>query len=283
MLRRVRGYLLPRTEPVSTASQELQDQGFAMLRSAFTAAEIVALTEDIDQVYIDHPADARAASVRDPAEDEDFRYAMFNRSALVQQAIAHELILRTIEPLLGEDCHVIANTSWRNPVRQSNTHGGGLWHIDAGPHVPRPHDVAWDERIPYPIFVIGAHIYLQDCPLACGPTGFIPGSHKSGRPPPAEHLNDIDLEYDGHKVVPVVAQAGDICLFVSDVWHRRLPAEAAGKGRYFLQVHYGRRDIAQRILPTSEVNHVTEAAQARITCKRESQLLGLHDSLFYDG
>ena len=283
MLRRVKGYLLPRTDRVTAASQELQDQGFTILRGAFAAAEIAALIAEIDQVYIDHPADARAAAVRDPAEDEDFRYAMFNRSALAQKAIAHEPILSTIEPLLGEDCHVIANTCWRNPARRSTTHGGGFWHIDAGPHVPRPRDVAWDERIPYPIFVIGAHIYLQDCPLTCGPTGFIPGSHKSGRPPPAERLDDIDLDYEERKVVPAVAQAGDVCLFVSDVWHRRLPADAADKGRYFLQAHYGRRDIAQRVLPTSEVNHVTESAQARITSKRESQLLGLHDNFFYDG
>ena len=122
---------------------------------------------------------------------------MFNRSALAQKAIGRRAILEAIEPLLGEDCHVIANTCWRNPPRDANTHGGGFWHIDAGPHIPRDPDIPWDERIPYPIFAIGAHIYLKDCPIECGPTGVIPGSHKSGRPPPADRFDDVDLTFNG--------------------------------------------------------------------------------------
>ena len=283
MLTRVRGYLRPRTEPGSAAAAELESIGFTQLTGVFTAPEIEALKRELTQVYSDYPADGRAAAVRDPAEDEDFRYQMFNRSPLAQKAIGKRAILDAIEPLLGEDCHLIGNTCWRNPPRDTNTHGGGFWHIDAGPHIPRDPDIPWDERIPYPIFAIGAHIYLKDCPLECGPTGVIPGSHKSGRPPPSDRVEDPELTCNGNNVVALTAKAGDVCLFVSDAWHRRLPTSAGDTGRFFLQAHYGRRDIAQRVLPTAEVNHVSEAARGRIENDRERRLLGLHQNFFYDG
>ena len=265
------------------ASQHLEQLGYAVLQQIFDEQAVQALAEELNGVYDSIPPDDRTQGNRSSAEDNDFRYQMFNRSALAQQALAHPAILATIEPLLGSDCHVIANTCWRNPPRKHNQHGGGHWHIDSGPHVPRPPGIDWDERIPYPIFAIGAHIYLQDCPLACGPTGVIPGSHKSGCAPPADQRDNVALSWQEQQVVPLEAKAGDVALFVSDAWHRRLPSGADDKGRFFLQVHYARRDIAQRILTTDQLNHVSADASARITSKRERTLLGLHSPFFYDG
>ncbi|MGD8418688.1 MAG: phytanoyl-CoA dioxygenase family protein [Pseudomonadales bacterium] len=283
MLRRVRGYLLPYDGDAPPASVQLQEEGYAQLEGVLTADEIAALVEETDAVYRDYPRDGRADGVRDPEEDEDFRYEMFNRSRLAQRAIAHPRILEVIEPLLGADCHVIANTCWRNPPRASNGHGGGFWHIDAGPHVPHDPSIPWDDRIPYPVFAIGTHIFLRDCPLEAGPTGVIPGSHKCGAPPPRDRYDDVSLTCNGVGVKPLVARAGDVCLFVSDVWHRRLPSLPGDPGRYFLQVHYARRDIAQRVRTTREVNHVSPEAAARAGSERERQLLGLHRPFFYDG
>ena len=283
MLRRVRGYLLPRKDPAPAASEALERDGFTHLEGVFTPDEVTAMAEEIAQVYTQLSADNRTNGVRPAEEDNDFRYQMFNRSALAQQAVGHPSILEVIEPLLGEDCHVIANTCWRNPPREENQHGGGFWHIDAGPHIPRDPSIPWDDRIPYPIFAIGAHIFLEDCDLNSGPTGVIPGSHKSGSPPPPDRYDDVDLEYQGNKVVPLPARAGDVCLFVSDAWHRRLPSKPGDQGRFFLQVHYGRRDIAQRLIPTSEVNQISDAAMARAGDDREKRLLGLHPVGFYDG
>jgi ectoine hydroxylase-related dioxygenase (phytanoyl-CoA dioxygenase family) len=203
---------------------------------------------------------------------------MLNYGPLTQAAIGHLEILSVIEPLLGNDCHVIANTAWRNPPE----FGGGPWHCDAGPHVPRPEGIEWDDRIPYPVFAIGAHVLLKDCPRSCGPTAVVPGSHRSGRLAPRERLNDPHLTYDGREPVLLEAKAGDVALFVSDVWHRGTPA-SGGTGRLFIQVHYGRRDIAQRIRTTAEVNHLTPEAVARATTKRQRELIGLHDPFFYDG
>ncbi|MEZ5559236.1 MAG: phytanoyl-CoA dioxygenase family protein [Pseudomonadales bacterium] len=283
MLQRVRGYLLPRRGAAGAASAELQELGYTVLRGVLDRTEVATLRADLERVYAEYPADGRAAAVRDPEEDEDFRYQMFNRSAAAQAVIGHPRILETIEPLLGEDCHVIANTCWRNPPRAHNQHGGGFWHIDAGPHVPRDPGIPWDDRIPYPIFAIGAHIYVADCPLASGPTGVIPGSHKSGQPPPRERFDDVHLSWNGQGVVALEAAAGDVALFVSDVWHRRLPTGEGDRGRFFLQAHYGRRDIAQRVLTTAEVNQVSAAALARATTPRARTLIGLHEPFFYDG
>jgi ectoine hydroxylase-related dioxygenase (phytanoyl-CoA dioxygenase family) len=141
--------------------------------------------------------------------------------------------------------------------------------------------VPWDDRIPYPVFAIAAHIFIWDCPLEAGPTGVIPGSHTSGRPPPGARIEDDDLEWNGRPVRPIVAAAGDVALFVSDVWHRGMPAKG-GTGRLFLQVHYGRRDIAQRLRSPELTHQLSPEALARATTPRERTLVGIHEPFFYD-
>ena len=121
------------------ASAQLERDGCTVLRGVFTEAEVAELRTEIDAVFESVPPER----VRD--DKDEFRYEMLNRSAACQRAIAHPRILEVIEPLLGDDCHVIANTAWRNPPEFP----GGFWHSDAGPHVPaargralgRPHPV----------------------------------------------------------------------------------------------------------------------------------------------
>ena len=278
MLRRVGGYLTAHTGEVPEASRQIEREGYAVLRGAFSARQIAPVRSEIAAVYAGGNGDGRAR-----VQDSDFRYEMFNRSPRAQKFVGRREILDVIEPLLGEDCHIIANTCWRNPANTEHRHGGGGWHIDAGPHIPRPEGVEWPDAVPYPVFAIGVHIFLEDCPLECGPTGVIPGSHKSGRFPPLDRRMDEALTCDGVSVLPLVAEAGDVALFASDVWHRRLPAGEGDTGRFFLQVHYARRDIAQRVKTTATVNHLDEAALGRIRSRRERRLLGLHPPGFYDG
>jgi ectoine hydroxylase-related dioxygenase (phytanoyl-CoA dioxygenase family) len=281
MIRRGHPYLKPRTEPASAESHQLEAEGYTVIRGLLSAAELDDLREEIAQVFDRDPADHRNEL---PPEDRDmFRYAMLNRSAAAQRAVAHPGLLEVIEPLLGEDCHVIANTAWRNPAGQPGSHGGQNWHIDAGPHVPLPEGVGWPADIPHPVFALGVHIYLQDCEMEDGPTGVIPGSHLSGRPPPPGRHLDADLEFEGRGVVPLIAKAGDAGLFVSDIWHRRMPTQPGDHGRFFLQVHYGRRDIAQRLLTTAQSNQLSPEAIARAGTERERRVIGLHPPFFYDG
>ena len=270
MVRRIGKNLGVFDRDMPEASRQLEHDGHTVLREVFDAGAVEALAAEIDQVFADGPVDAR--------DRDEFRYEMLNRSALAQAAVGHARILDTIEPLLGDDCHVIANTAWRNPPGFA----GGPWHCDAGPHVPRPHDVPWDERIPYPVFAIGAHILLSDCAEHDGPTAVVPGSNRSGRMAPRGHLTDAQLSYDGRAPVLLTGNAGDVVLFVSDAWHRGTPAGPGGRGRFFLQVHYGRRDIAQRIHTTDHAHQLSVEALGRAVTPRQRSLAGLHDPYFYD-
>jgi ectoine hydroxylase-related dioxygenase (phytanoyl-CoA dioxygenase family) len=273
VIKRLGGYLTLQSGPAPAASAQLEREGWAVLPGVLAPGLVARLAGEIEEAF------ERLPPERGRPDRAEFRYEMLNRSAACQEAVAHPAVLAVLEPLLGEDCHVIANTAWRNPPGFA----GGPWHCDAGPHVPRPEGVPWDERIPYPVFAIGAHLFLRDCPLACGPTAVIPGSHRSGRLPPFDRLDDASLAYEGRSAVALEARAGDVALFVSDAWHRGLPAQPGGTGRLFLQAHYARRDIAQRIRTTAEANHLSGEAVARIRSPRERKLLGLHDPFFYDG
>jgi hypothetical protein len=279
MLTRSSGYLTISSNPAPASVERLQSDGYVVLEGVVAGEELAALCADVERVFEEYPPDDRGDS---PDQSAPFRYEMLNRSGVVQRAIGHPRILQVIEPLLGEDCHVIANTAWRQRSGE-NDHLGRFWHIDAGPHIPRDASIPWDTRIPYPVFVIASHLYLWDCPIEAGPTGLIPGSHTSGQAPPLERLADDHLEWNGRGAISLVARAGDVALFVSDIWHRRMPPGPGDPGRMFVQCHYGRRDIAQRIRPTPSVNHLSAEALARAHTPRDKTLAGYHPLSFYDG
>jgi ectoine hydroxylase-related dioxygenase (phytanoyl-CoA dioxygenase family) len=200
MIRRIGGYLTIRSAPALEASIQLEREGYTVLRDVLSEEEVTALRDDVARVFDELPGDERGE--RSPEDNDMFRYEMLNRSARAQEMVGHPKILETIEPLLGEDCHVIANTAWRNPAGQPGLHGGQVWHIDAGPHVPLPEGAEWPADIPHPVFAIGVHVFLEDCNLEDGPTGVIPGSHLSGRFPPMDRRMDNELDYKGQKIVP---------------------------------------------------------------------------------
>jgi hypothetical protein len=283
VITRSSGYLALRDGPAPSASAQLQSDGHVLIEGVLGGPELEELRRDVERVFEEYPPDERSQK-KPESHWTPFRYEVLNRSGPVQDAIAHPRILEVVDPLLGEDCHVIANTAWWQPAG-NNEHGGRFWHIDSGPHIPRPAEVPWDDRIPYPVFAVAAHIFLLDCPLAAGPTGVIPGSHRSGQAPPVAEAADDHLRWEGRGAVPLVAAAGDVALFVSDAWHRRLPPTADNPGRMFIQCHYGRRDLAQRIRTTSEVNHLSAEAEerARASTRRARRLVGLHPPGFYDG
>lgn len=272
-------YLRVRDEPVSAATEQLERDGFVVLRDPLPTPQIDGLRSEMDRLFAEPDLELRRAD-----DADEYRYAVLNRSAAVQDLVADRAILDVIEPLIGEDCHVIANTAWRNPPGRDVTHGGGGWHCDAGPHVPRPADVSWPDDVPYPVFVVAVHVLLAPMPIESGPTGVIPRSHRSGQAPPGDRYRDVDLTYDGESVLPLVADTGDIAMFVSDIWHRRLPTMAGDPGRDFIQIHYGRRDIAQRLRTTDRTHQLSDEAVERAgTVPRSRTVVGLHEPFFYDG
>jgi hypothetical protein len=274
VIERDRGNLRFTDAPVPAATEHLQREGWARIPGALDPDLVARLRPAMLRLF------ARVADSRPtPRGGDQYRHAVCNRSAIAREAIADRAILDVIEPLLGDDCHVIANTLWRNPAVGFE---GQRWHTDAGPHVPRPPGVPWDDRIPYPIFAVAAHLLLDDVTEADGATAVIPGSHRSGQPVPADRAEELALDLDGVGPTLVTGERGDVIFFVSDVWHRGMPSGPGATGRFFLQCHYGRRDIAQRLLTTKSVNHVPPRVASKLR-GRQATLLGLHKPHFYDG
>ena len=268
-------------------TESLEWRGYCRLEGAFSTAEIERLRRSIDEVYRNYPKDMRAGRFSE-SNAEMFRYEMFNRSEEVRRVTCDARILEVVEPLLGSNCHAISSTAWRNPSDRTHAPNGQGWHVDAGPFVPRPDGTSWPDEIPYPIFVIAVHVYLDDCTIEDGPTAIVEGTHRSGQRPPPElewhaAIPADRLQDDGARNVALVANAGDVTMFVSDVWHRRLPPLEGGTGRYFLQTNYGRRDIAQRILPSTVAPHVSAEALRQCRTERERSVLGIHPQGLYDG
>jgi len=281
LIRRHLSYNRPFDGEAPFASRCIESNGHALLRQVFSPDEIARLRAEIEDVYERVPPDWRPGS---PTLEhaQMYRYEMFNRSALCQEAIGRRAILDVLEPLLGDDYHAISCTTWRNPAGRESAPDGQQWHVDGGPYIARPEDQEWPEHIPYPIFVVTTHIYLQDIAIDDGPTAVIPGSHRSGRLPPHERMWDVELDYKGFKGQPHLASAGDVSFFVSESWHRRMPTTDACKGRFFLQTAFGRREVSQRLRLCKDLNAVSPEALARCKTERDRQLLGLHGAEFYD-
>ena len=127
MLTRRGVYLRHRSEPASLATEQLERDDYTLLTGALSSTETDALRADIDRLFAEPDIELRRAN-----DADEYRYAVLNRSPVVQDLIASRVILDVIEPLIGEDCHVIANTAWRNPAGKAVTHGGGGWHCSDG-------------------------------------------------------------------------------------------------------------------------------------------------------
>ena len=221
MLTRSSGYL-PSAGPAPAAVESLQSDGYVVLHGVFVGEELAALRSDVERVFADYPPDERGDP---PEEAAPFRYEMLNRSSLVQQAIGNPRILETIEPLLGEDCHVIANTAWRQEYRATTDISDASGTSTADPTSRRDPSVPWDPRIPYPVFAIAAHLYLWDCPIEAGPTGVIREATRLDKPSHGEARRRRPAvgrpwRRADRRRSQVTSPSS------SDIWHRRLPRES---------------------------------------------------------
>ena len=123
MIERVKGNLQVLGGVAPEASQALEREGYCVLREVFDAAAIAALAQELDTAFAE-------PSLHGGRDEGEHRHAMLNRSELCQRAIATPRSSKRSSRCLGGDCHVIANTAWRNAA----AFAGGPWHCDAGPH-----------------------------------------------------------------------------------------------------------------------------------------------------
>jgi hypothetical protein len=123
MIRRERGNLVSGPDAdASAATRELLARGAVIVPQVFDLDEVSRLRAAIDAVYAETPP-------RDRYENPVHRHGMLNKCSEAQQALSHPSILATIIPLLGSDCHVIANTAWRQLLPEAiDNPSGDNWH-----------------------------------------------------------------------------------------------------------------------------------------------------------
>ena len=246
----------------------LEGDGCASMAGALTQEQCESAIARIDALEPLHWDEAHGrAGAADRRLD---RYLnVFNRDPYWLQFIDRPGIIDLAESALGPDCHIIGETAWRS-------HPGFVGeplHADYAP-------IAWpDGALPgalrIPMFVLTVHFYLTDVTADLAPTRVVAGSHRAGRAPNAD-----ETSWNGREAAAVLARAGDALVFRSDLWHAGSDNRTAERVRYLLQVHYGRREMAQHFSPYLDWRF-NPAVLAAAT-KRQRRLLGDHDPGPYD-
>ncbi|MDB5865042.1 MAG: dioxygenase [Betaproteobacteria bacterium] len=194
---------------------------------------------------------------------------VFNRDASWLRFLDRPGIIDLAEAALGAECHVIGETAWRS---HPGFRGEPL-HADYLP-------LHWSEgslpdAVRVPIFILTVHFHLSEVTAALAPTRIVPGSHRAGRAP-----RNAEPDWNGRAAERVLAQAGDALIFRSDLWHGGSDNSSQREIRYLLQVHYGRREMAQHYSPFLEWRF--DPRVLATASKRQLRLLGGHEPAAYD-
>jgi ectoine hydroxylase-related dioxygenase (phytanoyl-CoA dioxygenase family) len=243
----------------------LEHEGFALAESALPPRLLEQGRAAIDGLRPVHWDEVHANGRR----YMDRYLCVFNRDPFWLEFLDRPGIIDVAEAALGRDCHIIGETAWRS---LPGFRGDPL-HVDYLP-------VTWTaartaEAPPIPIFILTAHFYLCDVTPDLAPTRVLPGSHRAGRAPRTD-----ESQWNGREALAVLAHAGDCLLFRSDLWHSGSANRRADATRYLVQVHYGRREMAQHFSPYLDWRF--NPAVIAAATKRQKRLLGDHEPGAYD-
>ncbi|MCO6056654.1 phytanoyl-CoA dioxygenase family protein [Pseudomonas sp. MOB-449] len=250
--------------PMSTADHldALHGQGFTVLPGVLDApavATLRGLMDPLTPIHWDYLG----------LVDDHFK-CVFNRGPEWLRYLDLPGVIELAEAALGEDCHVIGQTAWR-------CHPGFVGaelHLDYLA-MELPESLLADPAFLLPMQVCTAHLYLDDIDADLCPTLVIPGSHRSGRKPqPGEN------DWRGKLPEAVLCQAGDVLVFRSELWHAGSRNRTSERSRYLLQVHYGRRMVAQKFSPYLDFRFNPDVLAA--CTPRQRRLLGDHEAAEYD-
>ena len=259
---------------VESRVEALRRDGYVYFPGVLNADEIGELRAAMDRLEARQESFDRDST--DGGYHEKHIKCVFNRDAhflrFLDRPGVFEVAQETLTSRAGRraiECHIIGMTGWvTGPGRPDQD-----LHVDWLPF-PLPEDVASDPRVQVPVLVATAHYYLDDLYEELGPTKFIPGSHRAGRPP------DGATEWNGQGEQSLLCKAGDVVMFRSEVWHRGT-ANRSGQTRYLLQVHYANRMIAQKFPPYLNRFQFDPDILAQATATQR-RLLGDHAPAAYD-
>lgn len=250
------------TDPVATGLAALHRDGFLLLHGVLDAAEIAWARQAMAALTPLHWDYCGLV-------DDHFK-CVFNRDPGWLHYLDRPGVIELMEAALGADCHIIGQTAWR---ARPGFIGAGL-HLDYLV-MELPRALLADPAFELPLQICTAHFYLDDITPALCPTQVIPGSHRAGRAPrPGEG------HWEGRGPEPVLCRAGDVLLFRSELWHAGSRNTTPDRSRHLLQVHYGRRMVAQKFPPYLHFSFAPATLAA--ATPRQRRLLGEHAPAEYD-
>ncbi|SFH26893.1 phytanoyl-CoA dioxygenase family protein [Pseudomonas sp. NFACC45] len=239
----------------------LHQDGFVLMPAVLNTVQIHDLRRAIDQLKPLH---------WDYSGVIDHYKCVFNRDPFWLPFLDMDGVIELAEAALGDDCHIIGQTAWR-------CHPGFIGaplHLDYLAMALPPAFLA-DPAFELPMQICTAQFYLDDIDADLSPTWVIPGSHRAGRAPVAG-----ETQWQGRVAQPVLCRAGDVLMLRSELWHAGSENRSVDRSRYMLQVHYGRRMIAQKFSPYLDWQF-NPAVLAAAT-PRQRRLLGDHQEAEYD-
>jgi hypothetical protein len=239
---------------------KMQAEGFVLIPGVLAPSEIQAARDKIDSLE---------PILWDFTGPTDHYKNVFNRDPFWLSFLDRDGVIDLAEASLGADCHVIGATAWRSHPG----HRGVALHLDYLPmQWPEP---GVPKGIHMPMFLCTAHFYLSPQTQELCPTHVVPGSHRAGRKPRPD-----ERDWNGQSARPVLCNAGDVLFFRSDLWHSGSENRTRDQSRYLLQVHYGRREMAQHFAPFLQWRF---NPRVLASCNpRQRRLLGDHRPGAYD-
>jgi hypothetical protein len=241
----------------------LHEDGFALIPGVLSPEEVAECRDHIDRLKPIH-WDRLGAGPTDHFKN------VFNQDVFWLPFIDRPGIIELAEATMGADCHIIGETAWRSRPGK----GDQKLHADQLA-MELPEEFLMSGTFQLPVHICTAHYYLSDITPDLCPTYVIPGSHRSGRRPRPD-----ETTWHGREAEPVLCKAGDVLFFRSEVWHRGSANATQDGVRYLLQVHYGRRGVAQRFSPYLAWQFHPDVLAA--ATPRQRRLLGDHKQSAYD-